>query len=59
MGVEDVGPLAAAAEVLDGGAGEEREAQPVVVVVAVERGPVEERRVLHEDDLEPAAERRR
>jgi hypothetical protein len=55
VGVEDVGPLAAAAEVLDGGTGEEREAE-MVVAVAVEERPVEEGRVLHEDDTQPAAE---
>ena len=52
VGVEDVGPLAAAPEVLERRPREEREAQPVVVVVAVERGAVEERRVLDEDDVD-------
>ena len=47
VSVEHVGTLSAAAQVLEGGAGEEREAQPVVPVVLagarpIRIGPVEE-----------------
>ena len=52
VGMEDVRPLPAAAEVLQGRAREEREAQAVVGVVPVDRGPVVEGRVLDEDDLD-------
>ena len=61
VGVEDVRALAPAAEVFQAGAGEEGEAEPVVVVVviagAVEVGPVKERRVLDEDDRDPVLQR--
>jgi hypothetical protein len=52
VGVEDARPLAPAPEVLERGAREEGEAQPVVGVVAVDRVAVVERRVLDEYDVD-------
>ncbi len=51
VGVEDARPLAAAAEVLECRARKEGEAQ-AVVALAVEARPVEEGRVVDEDDLD-------